>query len=239
MKELFTEKAYRRLYQANRFIMEQSYKEAAKYLILPAREGIPEAMTNMGTLRFKGLGLQKDTKKAVYWYKLAAKKGCKTALYNLSICYRIGYGTEINSEKALVLLFTAAKLGLVSAQYQLGKMSYYGESMEQSTVKAIFWYKKAADAGHKQAQLALAELFRLEQPNVEIQQDLIKAHLYANLALHNGSPEARDLLELIEGNMVGRQRDVAKRLYVKWGKNYERGYGYSCHKMQSSLSVNH
>ncbi len=239
MKEAFSDKAYRRLYKANRFIMERSYKEAARYLILPVKEGIPEALTNMGTLRFKGLGMQQDTRKALYWYRLAAKKGCKTALYNLSICYRIGYGTEVNRERSMVLLSSAAKQGLASAQFQLGKMNQLGEQLEPSAIKAVYWYKKAADQGHSQAQQAVAQLFLEGAPDGEVQQDLIKAHLYATLAYHNGHSSADPLLESVECEMTKSQCEIARRLYKKWGKNYERGYGYVCHRRSSSLSASH
>lgn len=229
MTNLFSEQAYRCLYKANQHILQRSYKEAARCLIIPAKEGIPEALTNMGTLRLKGLGLQQDTPKALYWFRLAAKKGCKTAIYNLSICYRVGYGTEVNVKKSMVLLYTAAKQGLLSAQYQLGRLNHQGELVESSAIKAVHWYKKSADCGYPQAQLALAKIYATALNQSEIDKDLIEAHLYANLAAQNGMQEAASLLLSIEGHMVGRQRELARKLYHRWGRNYSRGYGHSCH----------
>lgn len=233
----FSKQAFDNLSKANGLIVKRSYKEALQHLLLPAREGIPEALTNMGTMRFKGLGLSKDVSKALHWFRVAAKNGCRTAYYNLSLCYRSGYGVSADIKYAASLLIIAAQKGLPSAQYQLGKFCHEGRGMERNEIKAVFWLKKSADQGHSLAQFALGEMYFDKEFAQDIHQDLIKAHLYTSLSEHNGHPIAAQRLESIELLMTQSQKAIARRLFNRWGKNFPQGYGYSCHNEIGVLKI--
>jgi uncharacterized caspase-like protein len=77
------------------------YRTALKVWLPKAKEGDPEAMTNVGEIYEKGLGLSPDYEVAAYWYAKAAEDDFARAQINLGYMYEMGIGVERNPRTAL------------------------------------------------------------------------------------------------------------------------------------------
>jgi uncharacterized protein len=68
-----------------------------------AEGGDPEAMTNVGEIYERGMGVDPNYEAAAMWYQKAADKGYSRALFNLGTMYEQGLGVPQDSLKALNL----------------------------------------------------------------------------------------------------------------------------------------
>ncbi|HKR36560.1 MAG TPA: caspase family protein [Steroidobacteraceae bacterium] len=78
-------------------------KQALRIWMETAQGGDPEAMTNVGEIYERGMGVPPDYAAAAEWYQKAADKGYSRALFNLGTMYEQGLGVEQDGLKALNL----------------------------------------------------------------------------------------------------------------------------------------
>jgi hypothetical protein len=78
-------------------------KQALRIWLETAQGGDPEAMTNVGEIYERGMGVPPDYATAAEWYQKAADKGYSRALFNLGTMYEQGLGVEQDQLKALNL----------------------------------------------------------------------------------------------------------------------------------------
>jgi hypothetical protein len=78
-------------------------KQALRIWMETAQGGDPEAMTNVGEIYERGMGVPPDYTAAAEWYQKAADKGYSRALFNLGTMYEQGLGVEQDQLKALNL----------------------------------------------------------------------------------------------------------------------------------------
>jgi hypothetical protein len=78
-------------------------KQALRIWMETAQGGDPEAMTNVGEIYERGMGVPPDYAAAAEWYRKAADKGYSRALFNLGTMYEQGLGVEQDQLKALNL----------------------------------------------------------------------------------------------------------------------------------------
>jgi uncharacterized protein len=78
-------------------------KSALGIWMQTAEGGDPEAMTNVGEIYERGLGVDPNHEAAAMWYQKAADKGYSRALFNLGTLYEQGLGVPQDSLKALNL----------------------------------------------------------------------------------------------------------------------------------------
>jgi hypothetical protein len=78
-------------------------KQALRIWMETAQGGDPEAMTNVGEIYERGMGVPPDFAAAAQWYQKAADKGYSRALFNLGTMYEQGLGVEQDQLKALNL----------------------------------------------------------------------------------------------------------------------------------------
>jgi hypothetical protein len=78
-------------------------KQALRIWMETAQGGDPEAMTNVGEIYERGMGVPPDYAAAAQWYQKAADKGYSRALFNLGTMYEQGLGVEQDQLKALNL----------------------------------------------------------------------------------------------------------------------------------------
>lgn len=55
--------------------VRKNYKEAAKWYLKAAKQGMPEAELEIGLMYGEGKGVRKDASRAIYWLLSAARKG--------------------------------------------------------------------------------------------------------------------------------------------------------------------
>ena len=78
-------------------------KSALRIWMETAQAGDPEAMTNVGEIYERGLGVDPNYVEAAAWYQKAADKGYSRAIFNLGTLYEQGLGVPQDSLKALNL----------------------------------------------------------------------------------------------------------------------------------------
>jgi len=78
-------------------------KQALRIWMETAQGGDPEAMTNVGEIYERGMGVPPDYVQAAQWYQKASDKGYSRALFNLGTMYEQGLGVEQDQLKALNL----------------------------------------------------------------------------------------------------------------------------------------
>ena len=181
---------------------------------------------------FKG-----DFETALHEFTLAAEEGLDLAQYNLAILYFTGQGVEQDTAEAFRWTEAAALQGHVAAQFNLGSLYYAGDGVEADTTKAVELFEGAARAGHANAALILAniyadgELAAEEEPGLftnlrrylpallsdeQASNDLVLAHVWANVAIANENSEADALLADLEGRMSAEQLSQARRQFARW-----------------------
>jgi hypothetical protein len=78
-------------------------KSALRIWMPTAEGGDAEAMTNVGEIYERGLGVAPDYEAAAMWYQKAADKGYSRAIFNLGTMYEQGLGVPQDGLKALNL----------------------------------------------------------------------------------------------------------------------------------------
>jgi len=136
-----------------------AYEQAYKEWLALAREGVPQAMINVGQMHRLGLGIKSDPEQAKAWYSRAAEAGnpmAQTILANMLLQAK-------NYKAALPWYEKAADAGDITALYNLGQIKsgltgHADLASEKDISTAIALLKKAQDGGHKSAKAALNTL---------------------------------------------------------------------------------
>ena len=111
-----------------------------------AAKGETEAMHQIGSCYYWGLGVKEDEDTALEWYQKAADQGDAEAMYYLGNLY-VDDGND-NDDKALRWFKKAAELGHADAMGKIGKLYDADEHfIEDNYREAIQWYRKALQGG--------------------------------------------------------------------------------------------
>ena len=121
-----------------------------------ARDGDPNAMSNLAVMYDRGLGGAPDPARAVELYRAAADRGSVVAQNNLGIAYALGRGVGRDRAQAIQWLGAAGKKGLVLAENTLGAL-YLMAGDERSA--AVRLSRAVARRGFDAASLNLARLY--------------------------------------------------------------------------------
>lgn len=106
-----------------------------------------------------------------------------------------------------------AEAGDVRAQFQLGAMHGQGEGVPQSDDEWVAWLQLAADGGYA---LAQTELGLVLVDGVHLPKNWPLAHMYFNLAVESGYPEAIAVNAWLRSQLTPEQAAEAARLRVTW-----------------------
>ncbi len=121
-----------------------------------ARDGDPNAMSNLAVMYDLGLGVAPDAARAVELYRAAADRGSVVAQNNLGIAYALGRGVRRDRAQAIQWLGAAGMKGLVLAENTLGVL-YLMAGDERSA--AVRLSRAVARRGFDVARLNLARLY--------------------------------------------------------------------------------
>ncbi len=130
------------------------YDTAVQQWQVPANQGDPDAMFNMGQAYKLGRGVPRDMGKAEDFYRRAAQKGHVRAADNYGILL---FQTSRQTE-ALPWLNAAADRGEPRAMYILGIAAYNGDYAPKDVVRAYALMTRSAATGLAQAQSSLAAM---------------------------------------------------------------------------------
>lgn len=90
-------------------------EKAAKWWLLAAERGDPEAQFNLAVAYVKGNGVERDMNVAVTWFERAAGQGVVSAQSKLGLLYATGDGVALDRIEAYKWLVVASRQGEVAA----------------------------------------------------------------------------------------------------------------------------
>lgn len=151
-----------------------------------------------------GKGVAKDYAIAAKWFKAAADQGDVKSHYNLASMYKHGDGVPQDYAEAARLYRMAAEGGHVKALNNLASLYLSGKGVAADPSMAANLFFKAATQGHPSAQFNLGLMYR---DGNGVTKDLVKSHMWLNIARENGVGKASEKMAAIEGAMS--QADIS------------------------------
>ena len=103
------------------------------------------AISRIGMMYKRGLGVKRDYKKALDWYAKGAATGDASSIFNVGTFYLAGQGVKRDYEEAMMWFRLASEKGCADADYQMGCLYFSGTGVKQDYREAIDWFQKAAD----------------------------------------------------------------------------------------------
>ena len=140
------------MYDNGYYGVPQNYKEAAKWYLEAAKQGIDTAQLNIGNFYYQGLGVSQNYTEAMKWYLEAADQGIDLAQLNIGVMYHKGIGVPQNFTEALKWYRIAASKKNSDALYNLGIMYAKAEGVSKDYLQAHKWLTLAANQGNRLAE---------------------------------------------------------------------------------------
>jgi len=156
------------------------------------RDGDYAAMTGLGFMYGKGLGVAQDYQQAMTWFRKAADAGDSTGMANLGVMYENGIGVAQDYAQAVSWYRKAADAGEEGAMTNLGFMYEKGNGVGQDYGQAVSWYRKAADAGEP---MGMNNLGGMYEKGKGVAQDHGQAVSWYRKAASLGNEKAKENLK--------------------------------------------
>lgn len=103
------------------------------------------AISRIGMMYKRGIGVKRDYKKALDWYAKAAATGDANSIFNVGTFYLGGQGVKRDYNEAMKWFRLASEKGCADADYQMGCLYFAGTGVPQDYRTAVDWFQKAAD----------------------------------------------------------------------------------------------
>lgn len=126
---------------------------------LAEKDGLPEAMYNLGKVYYDGYGTNKDIIRALYWLMKATEGNHLFAAKMLGDCYYDGIGVAINHKLAFKYYKKAADLGNNEAAQLAANCLIAGDGTKMDFKEAISYCVMAAHGGDSGAQVSLGNRY--------------------------------------------------------------------------------
>ncbi len=172
-----------------------------------AESGDVSAISNLGFMYVKGIGIEKNEEDGVKWYRKAAELGHLTSQFNLGVMYAKGRGVEQNYVESLKWYKMAAEQGDLTAQATIGMMYAKGIGCKKDSEAARRWYQKAASKGDVNAQYNLGNMYA---KGIGADVDESEAFRWYQQAAEQDHPNAQLNLAYMYGKGQGIERDDTK-----------------------------
>jgi len=172
-------------------------------LLLNAAEGYhTDALYQVGSMYYHGIGTEVDLKKAAKYLQLAKEQGVVSANDLLASVNqekepsRPVDVTPLQKKSPGEILIESAERGNANAQYQVATAFLNGKmGLSKNTTRAIEWLEKAAKNNHKQAQFLLGSLY---YDGKSVKRDLKVAKFWLDKSANSGVEQARVLVDEIK-----------------------------------------
>lgn len=122
--------------------------DAARWLAVAARYGVPQAQTAYAQFLLDGRGTIQNPYAAFRWFLAAASAGSLDAVNMVGRCHEHGWGTRADPAEAARHYRAAAEQGLDWGQYNLAGLLARGAGVPRDRRQALDWYLRAARQGH-------------------------------------------------------------------------------------------
>jgi uncharacterized protein len=179
-----------------------------------AEQGLPEAQAMLAGMYDVGHGVTQDYKESAKWMQLAAEQGNSHAQYQLGIRYHDGIGVTQDYKESVKWLRLAAEQGSSDAQYDLGIMYHDGTGVTQDYKESAKWLQLAVEQGHTEAPYKLALHY------VMVENDLIMAHIFFNIASNYGNKEALKFRDMMTDALSAQELQKAQDLAREWMRKH-------------------
>lgn len=136
----------------------QEHTKAAKWFRKAAAQGEVEAMTSLGAIHLRGLGVPRDGKAGIAWFSKAAALGDPQTQVELAIILIEGMADYPDPKAGLVWLRRAGLQGYGDALRRLAVYYSQDEPFGKDLVEAYRWLYLASRFGDEEAQLALERM---------------------------------------------------------------------------------
>jgi TPR repeat protein len=146
------------------------------------------AMSRLGYLYNRGLGVKRDDAEAARWLRKASEAGNVHSMYNLAVLYGSGQGVAQDYDEAVKWYRKAAEGGDVDGMAGLAYMYDEGHGVPQDFDQAMTWYRKAADLNNAWAMNNIGTLYQNGQG---VPKDLDQAAVWYRKAIAAGNEDAK------------------------------------------------
>ena len=195
-------------------------QQALDWLKTAAGNGNALAQTTLGNMAARGRGLKQDYKQATEWLDKAAALKEPSALFALADLQLRGKGMEANEEKALELLKQAAELGDGPASLALSSVYGLDAAAPSDMEAAVAAMVARAQYGNTIAQTAMGS-FHQNGGKPGLNQDLIEAHAWYELAASGENRKAAELRDALASGFNATQLDQAEKLVEKKRQSFK------------------
>jgi hypothetical protein len=142
--------------------LKKNPKEAAKWFLLAAEQGLAEAQFSIGAMYDFGEGVSQNFVEAEKWYFAAMKQGFIAAAVNLGELARDGKGVIQDYKKAFTMFKLSADYKSAVAHFNLGNAYSKAEGVPKDNVMAIMHYTIASELSEFRIPEAVEEIKALE-----------------------------------------------------------------------------
>lgn len=193
------------------------YEEAYTRFTEGAQDGHVKSMHMLARMYHLGLGPAESMSRderiggAVIQLGQASMRGYAPSQYVLG---RLTLTLHEDTDRAIDLYARSAEQGYPEAQVALAWMYVEGNGVPQDYERAVALLQGAANQGYGPGQRTLGSM---QADGVGgLDSDLVKAHMWFNLAAAQGTPAAAELREEVASDMTRSQIAEAQRLAREW-----------------------
>ncbi|WP_425659838.1 tetratricopeptide repeat protein [Roseobacter sp. EG26] len=178
-----------------------------------SEKGSAPAKNRLGVLHIQGNGVLQDFIKGAQLVCDAASLGDVNGAYNCGLLIREGRGVEKDETAAYAWLAKASELGHTDAtnEYALGLIE--GRFVEQNLTQAVELLRKTSNGGSPAGLFALAQV---HAAGLGVDQDVIQAHAYFNLAAALDHPLAAQARNVLQNQMTASEVARAQERARSW-----------------------
>eukprot|EP01126_Amoeba_proteus_P045610 TRINITY_DN5118_c0_g1_i4.p1 TRINITY_DN5118_c0_g1~~TRINITY_DN5118_c0_g1_i4.p1 ORF type:complete len:737 (+),score=150.46 TRINITY_DN5118_c0_g1_i4:198-2408(+) len=187
--------------------------EAAKWFVMAAQQGNPQAQYNLGAMYMNGDGIQRNLGEALKLFKMAADQGLKEAQFQIGSLYHNGNEVvERDLSEAIKWYQLAAQQDFAPAKVQLQSLRTQLEDQRTDKPSAqdyerVMWVQAAAEKGIPEG---LFQLGKMYYGGDGVPQDYSEAVRLWKLAAQKGVPEAQFNLGVMYDEGIGVKEDKAE-----------------------------
>ena len=181
------------------------YLTALRLAKAAAERDEPQALTLIGRIYERGLGVPVDALKAAQHYRRGAELGDTEALFAFAVMLASGRGIQKNIKGAADLFERAARTGHPEANYNLGLLFIAGTGKPENPRRALIHIQYAAQKGLAAAQYDLAALYRKGHG---VDADAYQATRWLRAAAQSGMAAAQYeyAVQLLQGRGLNRDK---------------------------------
>ncbi len=200
----------------NGLCIQQSDSQAMTWVTRAAEQGNIDAQRDLGTYYIQGIGTEVDVAEGINWLRQAGNAGQADAQAYLGNLYETGEIVVQNHSEAVRWYERAFDSGNHEVCANWGFIALEVANTQAEQDEAIEIFRNGAEFGVMRCQASMA-LVLSDSP---ISEEMIEAHMWANIALQNSPDNLQSLLiearESLNNSLTREQLSLAQDLALNW-----------------------